>query len=174
MDVKDIVWVSSTESEPWVSRSVESAAAEGAADLAFTGEIHQNIEGFGGCFNELGFEALNLLAAEDRSAVLHSLFHPEGDHKFSICRLPIGASDYALEWYSLNETDGDYAMEHFSIERDRKYLIPYIREALKLNPELKLFASPWSPPTWMKFPGLIITARCAGRRRFWRHMLYIL
>lgn len=152
MDVKDIVWVSSTESEPWVSRSVESAAAEGAADLAFSGEIHQNIEGFGGCFNELGFEALNLLAEEDRSAVLHSLFHPEGDHKFSICRLPIGASDYALEWYSLNETDGDYAMEHFSIERDRMYLIPYIREALKLNPELKLFASPWSPPTWMKFP----------------------
>lgn len=145
MDGTGQVWISSTENEPWVSHPLEATTAE-AVDLAFTGQLHQNIEGFGGCFNELGFEALNLLADGDRSAVLHSLFHPDGDQRFSICRLPIGASDYALEWYSLNETDGDYAMEHFSIERDRKYLIPYIREALKLNPELKLFASPGVRP----------------------------
>jgi hypothetical protein len=41
------------------------------------------------------------------------LFHPEGDHHFRICRLPIGASDYALDWYSHNETDGDIAMALF-------------------------------------------------------------
>nr|MBC9201222.1 glycosyl hydrolase [Paenibacillus sp. PL91] len=118
----------------------------------FTEESFQQLEGFGGCFNELGYAALQHLKAEERSQVMHALFHPDGEHKFSICRLPIGASDYALEWYSLNETDGDLSMEHFSIARDQKYLIPYIKEALKLNPELKLFASPWSPPTWMKFP----------------------
>lgn len=140
MDVTGQVWISSTEGEPWVARTLESTAGRGA-DLAFTGQVHQDVEGFGGCFNELGWEALNLLPEEERKAVLHSLFHPEGDLRFSICRLPIGASDYALEWYSLNEADGDLAMEHFSIERDRKYLIPYIREALKLNPDLKLFAS---------------------------------
>lgn len=83
---------------------------------------------------------------------LHSLFHPEGEHRFTICRLPIGASDYAEQWYSHNEVDGDVAMDHFSIERDFKYLIPYIKEALRYNPDLRLFASPWSPPTWMKFP----------------------
>lgn len=151
MDVTGQVWISSTEHEPWVSRTVESIIG-GAADLAFTGQVHQDVEGFGGCFNELGWEALSLLPEEERKDVLHALFHPEGDLRFSICRLPIGASDYALEWYSLNETDGDLAMEHFSIDRDRKHLIPYIKEALKLNPDLKLFASPWSPPTWMKFP----------------------
>ncbi|MBT2288790.1 glycosyl hydrolase [Paenibacillus albidus] len=152
-------WFSSTESSPWMAQSAEGqigARKQGGdhapANLTLTGEIFQTLEGFGGCFNELGFVALRHLSGEERAKVMHDLFHPEGEQRFSICRLPIGASDYALEWYSLNETDGDYAMEHFSIERDRQMLIPYIKEALALNPELKLFASPWSPPTWMKFP----------------------
>jgi glucosylceramidase len=103
-------------------------------------------------FNELGYVALQKLMDSNRNQILHDLFHPEGAQRFSVCRLPIGASDYALEWYSHNETEGDLSMNHFSIERDRKYLIPYIKEALRLNPNIKLFASPWSPPTWMKFP----------------------
>lgn len=151
MEKDNIQWISSTETSVWTEKQV-SAAEEGEANLTITGDSFQNIEGFGGCFNELGFVALKHLSEEERANILHSLFHRDGDHKFSICRLPIGASDYALEWYSLNESDGDLAMEHFSIDRDRKYLIPYIKEALKLNPDLKLFASPWSPPTWMKFP----------------------
>ncbi|MBB3112824.1 glucosylceramidase [Paenibacillus phyllosphaerae] len=149
---RSIQWVSSTENAQWVAQQPTQAAAAGAANLELTSEVYQLIEGFGGCFNELGYTALQHLTDEDRESVLDALFHPEGDHRFSVCRLPIGASDYALEWYSHNEHDGDYAMEHFSIERDLKHLIPYIREALKRNPELKLFASPWSPPTWMKFP----------------------
>ncbi|MCM3701350.1 glycoside hydrolase family 30 beta sandwich domain-containing protein [Paenibacillus macerans] len=146
-------WISSARERQWVEKSAPTgiAGAE-AADLTLTEEVFQNVEGFGGCFNELGYVALNGLPEEERQRVLFHLFHPQGEQKFSICRLPIGASDYALEWYSHNETDGDYAMEHFSIERDRKYLIPYIKEALALNPELKLFASPWSPPAWMKSP----------------------
>jgi glucosylceramidase len=66
--------------------------------------------------------------------------------------LPIGANAYSESWYSLNETKGDYEMKNFSIERDKECLIPYIKEAEKYSGELNLFASPWSPPTWMKFP----------------------
>ncbi|KGE18695.1 glycoside hydrolase family 30 protein [Paenibacillus wynnii] len=168
---KDLQWFTSTELLPWAEKEnkhkvasrgatpVEAVApalalaeASPAPNLTITAETFQTLEGFGGCFNELGFVALCKLPDQERAEVMHSLFHPEGEQRFSICRLPIGASDYALEWYSLNENDGDYAMEHFSIERDRQMLIPYIKEALALNPELKLFASPWSPPTWMKFP----------------------
>lgn len=61
-------------------------------------------------------------------------------------------ASYSLSWYSLNETPGDLAMEHFSIERDRETLLPFIRAALRHDPRLTLFASPWSPPTWMKHP----------------------
>lgn len=142
--------------EPTHTTSYKQASVEGRLDqwiqLEYTDQNYQQVDGFGGCFNELGYTALLHLSDEERAEVLHSLFHPEGDHRFTICRLPIGASDYALEWYSHNEVDGDYNMDHFSIERDQKYLIPYIREALALNPNLKLFASPWSPPTWMKTP----------------------
>lgn len=146
-----IKWISSTQDTPWQDCSASAAAGE-QADLTITQNEYQTVEGFGGCFNELGFLALSRLSEEDRKQVMYNLFHPDGDQKFTICRLPIGASDYAAEWYSLNETDGDYDMVHFSIERDKQYLIPYIKEALQYNPNLKFFASPWSPPTWMKFP----------------------
>lgn len=151
MDSKRIRWIASTESSLWEEKQINGLVA-GEANLLFSNERFQRLEGFGGCFNELGYEALCHLPEEARSKVLHALFHPEGEHKFSICRLPIGASDYALDWYSHNETDGDFTMELFSIDRDRERLIPYIKEALRLNPDLKLFASPWSPPTWMKHP----------------------
>ncbi len=145
------MWYSSTEALPW-SRKSPGGAEKAESVLTVGSERKQTMDGFGGCFNELGFIALGHLPEAERAQVLHDLFHPEGEQRFSICRLPIGASDYASQWYSLNETDGDLAMEHFSIERDKQYLIPYIKEALALNPELKLFASPWSPPTWMKSP----------------------
>jgi glucosylceramidase len=71
-----------------------------------------------------------------------------------MCRLPIGANDYAVNWYSLDEEANDFSLEHFSIERDKHYLIPYIRLAQSFAPNLKFFASPWSPPTWMKNPSV--------------------
>ncbi len=64
--------------------------------------------------------------------------------------MPIGANDYAVNWYSHNETEGDFAMENFSIDRDKERLIPYIKEAQKLNPDVQVWASPWCPPSWMK------------------------
>ncbi|WP_159888620.1 glycoside hydrolase family 30 protein [Paenibacillus puerhi] len=154
MSLRSVSWVSSTKEAAWQEKQAAAVKSEKGfgANLTLTLDRYQTVEGFGGCFNELGFAALQHVPEEEREKVFFSLFHPEGDQKFSICRLPIGASDYALDWYSLNETDGDVAMEHFSIERDRRYLIPYIKEALKLNPDLVLFASPWSPPTWMKSP----------------------
>jgi glucosylceramidase len=128
------------------------ASSRGKATLTITPQRQQKWEGFGGCFNELGWIALSKIPAAKRQAVLRSLFHPQSGCRFNYGRLPIGASDYAAEWYSHNETDGDLAMKHFSIERDRKHLLPYLQSALAHRPDLTLFASPWSPPTWMKFP----------------------
>jgi glucosylceramidase len=119
--------------------------------LEADGRAYQRMEGFGGCFNELGYRALSHLSSADRDALLSELYAPQHAN-FNLCRLPIGANDYAEDWYSLDETPGDYALEHFSIERDKHCLIPYIMEAQRYQPELKLFASPWSPPTWMKDP----------------------
>lgn len=110
----------------------------------------QTIDGFGGCFNELGWDVLQLLEEPRRDSILGELFTPGKGMSFSLCRMPIGANDYARNWYSLNETPGDFIMQHFSIARDRTALIPYILAAKKFNPALKIWASPWCPPSWMK------------------------
>lgn len=121
--------------------------------LNLDGNTYQEWDGFGGCFNELSQIALLTLTQIERKQIYDNLFGKTADGlRFDFCRIPIGASDYAEIWYSHNETENDYEMQNFSIERDKKYLLPYIKEALKRNPDMKFFASPWSPPAWMKEP----------------------
>jgi glucosylceramidase len=108
------------------------------------------MQGFGGCFNELGWTSLQALSETDRESILHELFHPSAGTRFTYCRMPIAANDYATEAYSYDETPGDFALDHFSIDHDRKTLIPFIHAAQRYQPKLRLWASPWSPPSWMK------------------------
>lgn len=145
-------WIATTKDAKWQSKSVDEALKPCEDKVVLTGESGQTIKGFGGCFNELGAIALGKVDEDQRKAIMKELFDPEEGCKFNFCRMPVGSNDYAAEWYSYDEHDEDYNMEFFSIERDYKYLIPYIKEAMEYQPELTLFASPWSPPTWMKFP----------------------
>jgi glucosylceramidase len=140
---------SSTPAEPWRETAPDISEGTGANALRVEGPAGPPLLGFGGCFNELGARELFLLDPARRQEVLHALFGDEGC-AFNFCRVPIGASDYALDWYSHAETPDDYAMEHFSIDRDRRYLLPYIRAAQGVRPGVRLFASPWSPPAWLK------------------------
>ena len=141
-------WITSTENNPWVRRT---DASDGPGETLTLGESRQTVRGFGGCFNELGMIALRELSEEDRAAVLDELFSPDKCN-FTFNRMSVGANDFASHWYSYDEVDGDFEMEHFSIDPDRPHVIPYIREAQKRQPAFSLFASPWSPPTWLKFP----------------------
>ena len=160
-------WVSTTQHEPWRKEQCPSAGgARGPANLAASGTRHQVWEGFGGCFNEVGWEALGGLSPDQRVKVLRELFDPARGCRFNLCRLPIGASDYGSSWYSLNETAGDFAMRRFSIARDQAGLIPYIRLAQTIRPDLKLFASPWSPPTWLKNPPVFNYGKLIWKRKY--------
>ncbi|MFN8258957.1 MAG: hypothetical protein U0W24_24930 [Bacteroidales bacterium] len=151
-----IEWISTTDSLPWQLKPTSAfsiAQNQDPSIIIDTNETQQKIDGFGGCFNELGWEALGILETNLRDSVIKSLFDTILGCKFNICRMPIGANDYALDWYSYDETPGDFEMKNFSIERDKKNLIPYIKEALNYNPSLKIWASPWCPPSWMKTNG---------------------
>lgn len=108
---------------------------------------HQTWDGFGGAFNELGWSYLTTKAMQDQA--LQLLFGDDGC-RFAWGRIPIGASDYAMDRYTLDETANDSAMAHFSIDRDKQKLIPYIKAALEIKPNIHFWASPWTPPTWMK------------------------
>ena len=141
-----------TASQPWVaSQALRPAPVAARPDLVITDDTSITWQGFGGCFNELGWIALGHLPEAERAAILDRLFTPGSDLGFTYCRLPIGANDY---WYSHDETAGDFAMEHFSIARDEQHLLPYVRSALARNPDILFFASPWSPPTWLKQPAV--------------------
>jgi glucosylceramidase len=151
---EEITCVSTTEQAPWVRSPVGVASGWGAASAGVisvnSDHRYQTIEGFGGCFNELGWDALTSLSPETRKTVMRALFDPLAGCGFTFGRMPIGASDFAKSWYSLDDTTGDYALKHFSCDRDRQCLIPYIKDALAVNPRLKIWGSAWSPPAWMK------------------------
>jgi glucosylceramidase len=150
-------WRCSTEGSVWVeepdipvANQITVPTAKGDRIFVNTERQLQLIDGWGGCFNERGWKAMEVLSPEARESVLKSLFDPNAGLKLNIGRTPIGASDYAISLYSLDETAGDYSMEHFSIDRDKEKLIPYIKAAEAIQPSLKLWGVPWSPPSWMK------------------------
>ncbi len=146
-------WVVTTPDASWQSQDAGSVLflregnPDAVVDYSVTG---QTIEGFGACFNELGWLSLSQLDEADRVAVMKELFEPGTGANLNVCRLPIAANDFARDWYSFDETDGDFEMKDFSIDNDKETLIPFIKEALSYNPDMKLWATPWSPPLWMK------------------------
>ncbi|MFT9111832.1 MAG: glycoside hydrolase family 30 protein [Bifidobacterium psychraerophilum] len=145
-------WIASTPEERLVTSKLSGQARTSADGLALTGNALQQIRGFGGCFNELGYLAIErYLSEEDKETVYRELFSPD-ELNFTFNRAPVGANDFAEQWYSYDEHDGDYSLEHFSVGHDDDTLVPYIRHAQQYQPEMQLFSSPWSPPTWMKFP----------------------
>ena len=123
----------------------------GNADITVNeNDPHQEWLGFGGTFNEAGWKALEILDASERDRAVRLLFDEREGAGLDWGRIPMGSSDYATSRYSYSETADDWEMDHFSIERDKKMLIPYIKAALAFKPDVRLWGSPWSPPAWMK------------------------
>lgn len=86
--------------------------------------------------------------------MINSYFGIEGIG-YTLARVPIAASDFSLSYYSYDDTPDDFNLINFALkEEDIKYKIPYIQQALNLTKNrLKLFATPWSAPGWMKVDG---------------------
>jgi len=115
---------------------------------------YQTIEGFGGAFTEAAAVTFAQMDAQAQAAILKAYFDPLEGNAYSLCRTHINSCDFSLGNYAYAEVEGDAALAHFSIEHDRRALIPLIRAAIQAaGGSLKLFASPWSPPAWMKTNG---------------------
>jgi len=112
--------------------------------------FQQTIEGFGACFNELGWTSLSVLSQSDRDSIFRELYAPGVGANFTMNRMPLGSNDFSLDYYSYDDMDGDFDLAHFSIEHDEATLLPFIRAAKAQNPDLRIWASPWCPPAWMK------------------------
>lgn len=114
----------------------------------------QVIEGIGGAFNENGGRALLALPAAEQKKLIDNLFGEDGA-AFTFNRLPMAATDFSIDAYSFSEVAQDYDMENFSFEREEKYMIPFVKAAYAVNSDMLIHSSPWSPPAWMKYSGLM-------------------
>lgn len=113
----------------------------------------QKFIGVGGAFTEAASTTLDKMPPELRQEALKAYFDAEKGINYSFCRTHINSCDFSLGNYAYTEKDGDVELKEFSIERDKKSLIPLIKDSFSINPDIKLFASPWSPPAWMKTNG---------------------
>ena len=119
-----------------------------------TTRAFQTIEGFGGAFTEAAAVTWLKLSPERREAVLRDCFDPHHGHGYTLCRVHINSCDFSLGNYAHVEMPGDTELHSFSIERDRQALLPFIKAAQGVAAQpIKLLASPWSPPAWMKSNG---------------------
>ncbi len=118
------------------------------------GRSFQAIEGFGGAFTDAAADVFAQLPAASQERFLKASFDPVDGNGYTLCRTTIHSCDYATGMYTYDEVPGDTALAHFSIEHDRKNRLPFIKRALAVaNGGLRLYASPWSPPGWMKTNG---------------------
>jgi glucosylceramidase len=123
----------------------------------------QPILGFGAAFTDAACYMFNQLSSSAREPLFHELFDP-AEMGLNVCRTCIGSSDYSTKVYSYDEGEADPDLKRFSIEQDRQYILPMLREARKVNPDIFLFSSPWSPPGWMKAGGSMLGG--SMRRRY--------
>lgn len=110
----------------------------------------QEILGFGGAFTDAACYTFNRLAPSARERLFHEMFH-SSEMALSVGRICVGSSDYSTKLYSFDDGAPDPDLARFSIDHDREYILPILRQARQVNPDLFLFSSPWSPPGWMKF-----------------------
>jgi glucosylceramidase len=127
-------------------------------------ERHQVMVGFGAAITDASAWLIQTkLSPPQRDNLLRELYgRGEGGLGFSFTRLTIGASDFSLDHYSLDDAPGgaaDPKLEHFSLARPQQYVFPTVRAALAINPDLKVMASPWSAPAWMKTTHSLLKGR---------------
>ncbi len=132
---------------------------------------YQQILGFGGAFTDASCYHLHRMDPDARRALLSDLYGPSG-LRLSVGRTCIGTSDYSTRMYSYDDTpEPDPELKHFSIEPDQAWILPTLREAQQINPDLYLFSSVWSPPGWMKSGGSMLGG-CIKERWFAVHAQY--
>ena len=149
-DVGKNQWVSSQSDVTFQTRQTTNPLAIKVDDTV----KYQKITGFGAALTDSSAWLINQLSTSSRSTLMKKLFDPATGAGLSMVRLPMGASDFtATGNYSYDDMPAgqtDPTLANFSVQHDTPYIIPQLKQALALNPSLKVTATPWSPPGWMK------------------------
>eukprot|EP00933_Yihiella_yeosuensis_P048491 TRINITY_DN4472_c1_g1_i1.p1 TRINITY_DN4472_c1_g1~~TRINITY_DN4472_c1_g1_i1.p1 ORF type:complete len:507 (+),score=119.32 TRINITY_DN4472_c1_g1_i1:80-1600(+) len=123
--------------------------------LKISDQKAQTITGFGGAFTEASGKVFKQLSSDQQKQMIEDYFGPSGNH-YTLGRTHINSCDFSVDSYSYDDVDGDMLLQQFNsnLTRDTEALIPLIKAAQQAlqqqGRDLKLLASPWSPPAWMK------------------------
>src|SRR6516225_9111774 len=177
------VWVTTPDGADKLS-DLGTVAFSGTATTAPTLVVdptltYQTMQGFGGAITDSSATVLYQLSPAAREAAMRSLFDPATGDGLDYLRQPIGASDFvataAYTYDDLPAGQTDYGQRHFSIAHDQAQILPLLREAEAINPRLRIVATPWIPPAWMKTSGSLIGGRLIDDPRVYRsYALYLL
>jgi glucosylceramidase len=114
-------------------------------------DTYQEVDGFGFALTKGSAVLLAGLSETNRNEILNELFATDSTNiGVSYLRISLGASDLNSEPYSYDNIEGDSTLEHFSIAIEDDDLVPILQQIIQINPDIKILASPWSAPTWMK------------------------
>lgn len=137
---------------------IPGATAPNRSDL-YVDPSHafQVIEGIGGAFTEAAARVWQRLGPANRDRFVRAYFDPAQGHGYSLCRTHIGSCDFSDGNYGYASEAGGLDLRDFTVARDEEALLPLLRAARAVAPQpIKLLASPWSPPAWMKTTGKMV------------------
>lgn len=165
------MWLTTAdESQKLAPQVAVAASGTAVGDELVTIDSHrhfQRMQGFGAAMTDASAELLSGLPDERRRVLMAELFgRANGGLGLSFTRLTVGASDFSRTHYSFDdspENAPDPTLRHFSIEPARRFVLPRTREALAINPDLKVMISPWSAPAWMKTSKSLIKGQLEPR-----------
>jgi glucosylceramidase len=124
------------------------------------GRRYQDILGFGAAVTDTSAWLIQRrMRAGQRKALLRELFGRDGGIGLGFTRMTIGASDFSLSHYSLDDPPrgkADLRLRHFRVAQQTQDVFTVVRAARAINPQLQTMASPWSAPAWMKSGGSMI------------------
>eukprot|EP00940_MAST-03C_sp_MAST-3C-sp2_P000836 g836.t1 len=109
----------------------------------------QTLLGFGGAITDAVAHVFNEMSAKRQEEAAEALWGESGQ-RYNLVRMTIGSTDFSTGIYNYNENDGNLNQSMFSLDHDKKQIIPLAKTALSKNPSLEILSSPWSPPGWMK------------------------
>lgn len=117
----------------------------------YTSQTYQTILGFGGAFTEASGVCFSKLTSSNQEKVAKLYFDKEEGIGYSFGRIHMNSCDFSLNNYSCCEKQ-DETLESFQIDRDKRYILPFIKKCQKYG-EISFLMAPWSPPAWMKDNG---------------------
>jgi glucosylceramidase len=128
------------------------------------GTKYQTMDGFGASITDSSAAVLYRLTPAVRDQTMRSLFDRNQGIGVSFLRQVVGSSDFtaAPQHYTYDDVPAgqtDFTLRRFSIAHDQAQVLPLLRRAKQLNPSLKVMATPWSPPAWMKTGDSLVGGR---------------